>query len=80
MICPDDAMQMHQKGRIGDGEVSDEAQATWTLQECPVCHRLVVEFKTVFVVDSTEEARIRGGMLTVGAMEKTEVFRVNQAV
>jgi hypothetical protein len=70
MMCSEDGMQMHQKARIGDGEFNDEAQATWMLMECPVCHQLVVEFKTVFIVADSEDARIRGGMLTVMAMEK----------
>lgn len=73
MICPDDVMPMQQKSRIGDGELTSEAQASWMLLECPVCGLEVVEFKTVFLVGNIEEARVRGGLLIAQAMAKGAV-------
>lgn len=52
MICPKCLIQMHQKaevdlrGRIesvGGGESTEEKYSTWTIQECPGCHRLIRE-------------------------------------
>jgi hypothetical protein len=70
MICPQDDTQMYQKGRTGDGEIHDTAQATWMLLACPVCGYQAVEFKAVFVVTDPEDARVRSGILLARAMEK----------
>lgn len=72
MICPVDSMQMHQKARVGDGESNDVRYSTWSLLECPLCHRMVVEFHSAVVVESIEDARMVGAML-IGAAAGAKV-------
>lgn len=43
MICPTCLIQMHQKGKEGGGESTDERYYTWEMKECPSCGRLVRE-------------------------------------
>lgn len=69
MLCPADSMQMHQKARVGDGETNDIVHSTWMLLECPLCGMLVVEFYSAVMVESTEQARIIGGMLIARTAE-----------
>lgn len=69
MLCPNDKMQMHQRAQIGDGEDNENVYASWSMQECPVCHRQVVEFHTVIMVSDTEQARMVGRMMVAKASE-----------
>lgn len=43
MICPNDATQMHQWGKVGGGMAEGDKYETWEVKECPQCHRLVKE-------------------------------------
>lgn len=52
-------VQMHQKDRIGGGDVEDEngqeVYRTWEFKECPGCGRKVVEYYSAIAVSDLEE-------------------------
>jgi len=55
MICPNCLVQMNQKDKLGGGVSEDNYYETHTIQECPICGRIVLEYYEAIVIQTTKD-------------------------